>query len=110
MLDKRMLIVDAELIGKIDANRGDISRSEFLNFLIDSSLDERDKQTAVQPSWITREELQQSQKGIKELLRNFLEFFVSYEMEVGKKPDNTDVDDLLNRLWNKDNPGQSRHP
>jgi hypothetical protein len=105
MPDKRMFIVDAELAAKIDANRGDISRSEFLNFLIDRSLEEVDRPATGQADWITREELQQSQKGIKELLRNFLEFFVSYEMEVGKKPDNTDVDDILNKLWNKDNPG-----
>lgn len=105
MLDKRMLIVDAELADKIDANRGDISRSEFLNFLIDRSLDESGRQTKGQQDWITREELQQSQQGVKDLLRNFLEFFVSYGMEVGKKPGNTDVDDILNKLWKMDNPG-----
>jgi len=34
MAEKRMLIVDAELVAKIDDNRGDMSRSEFINFLI----------------------------------------------------------------------------
>jgi hypothetical protein len=108
MLDKSMLIVEAELIDKIDANRGDFSRSEFINFLIDRILDESDNQTAGKPEWITREELLESQQSIKELLRNFLEFFVSYEMEVGKKPETSDLDDLLKKIWHKDNPGKSR--
>jgi hypothetical protein len=108
MLDKSMLIVDAELIGKIDANRGDFSRSEFINFLIDRILDESDKPANGKTEWITREEFQESQQSIKELLRSFLEFFVSYEMEVGKKPENSDLDDLLKKFWKKDNPGKSR--
>ena len=38
MADRRMLIVDAEVVRKVDENRGDMNRSEFLNFLIDSQL------------------------------------------------------------------------
>jgi hypothetical protein len=34
MSDKRMLIVDAELIKRIDDNRGDMGRSEFIDFLL----------------------------------------------------------------------------
>ena len=40
MTEKRMLIVDAELLKKIDENRGDMSRTEFINFLINSQLHE----------------------------------------------------------------------
>ena len=38
MGDKRMLILPTDLISKIDENRGDLSRGEFLGFLIDSLL------------------------------------------------------------------------
>ena len=38
MAEKRMLVVPAELVKKIDENRGGLSQAEFLSFLIDNSL------------------------------------------------------------------------
>ena len=40
MAEKRMLIMPAELIKKIDENRGDMSQAEFIDFLIESQLKE----------------------------------------------------------------------
>ena len=40
MSEKRMLIVDNDLLNKIDQNRGEMSRSEFIEFLINSQLGE----------------------------------------------------------------------
>ena len=77
-----MLIVEAEIARKVDENRGDMSRSEFLNFLIDSQLKE---DTGTQ-SYVDKEEFHQFAQGMKELLRNFLEFFISYGLEIGKPP------------------------
>ena len=77
-----MLIVDADVARKVDENRGDMSRSEFLNFLIDNRLTEG---TGTQ-NYVDREEFLQFAQGIKELLRNFLEFFISYGLELGKQP------------------------
>ncbi len=57
MPQKRMLIVDAEVIKKIDENRGDMSRSEFINFLIESRLEE----DLGKQDYVTREEFAQSQ-------------------------------------------------
>jgi len=94
MSEKRMLIVDAELVKKIDDNRGDLSRSEFLRFLIDSHLKEEIKKSDV----VTREELQQFEEGIKELLRNFLEFFISYGLELGKQPSDNELEQLSKKL------------
>ena len=34
MSEKRMLIMPAELVRKIDENRGDMSQAEFISFLI----------------------------------------------------------------------------
>ena len=94
MSEKRMLIVDAELVKKIDENRGDMSRSEFLHFLIDSQLKEEGKKHDL----VTREEFQQFQEGIKELLRNFLEFFISYGLELGKQPSDNEFEQLSKKL------------
>ena len=94
MSEKRMLIVDAELVKKIEDNRGDMSRSEFINFLIESQLKEESKRH----DGVTREEFHQFQEGTKELLRNFLEFFISYGLELGKHPEDNELEHLNQRL------------
>jgi len=106
--ERRILIVDAELIDKIDANRNDMSRTEFLSFLMDSYLRREARADDVvhhgdaHPAreeikdllkalvadshrkevklddYVTREELQQVHDGIRDLLRSFLDFFVTY--------------------------------
>ncbi|MFC1925749.1 hypothetical protein ACFLW2_03515 [Chloroflexota bacterium] len=82
MADKRMLIVPVELIKMIDDNRNDMNRSEFIRFLIDSYLGQDSKEQ----HYVTRDELHEFQQGIKELLQNFLDFSVSYGLELGKPP------------------------
>jgi hypothetical protein len=96
MSEKRMLIVDAELVKRIDDNRGDIGRSEFLNFLIESQL--KDKEGSKKQDGVTREEFHQFQEGTKELLRNFLEFFISYGLELGKQPSDNEFEQLARKL------------
>ena len=93
--EKRMLIVDAEVVGKIDENRGDMNRSEFLNFLIDSQLEEG---AAGNQSYVNKEEFHQFAQGMKELLRNFLEFFISYGLEMGKQPQDKTFEELSQKL------------
>ena len=94
MSDKRMLVVDAELVRNIDENRGDLSRSEFIEFLINSQLKGENKGN----DGVTREEFRQFQEGAKELLRSFLEFFISYGLELGKQPKNEEFEQLSRRL------------
>ena len=84
MSEKRMLIVDAELVKKIDDNRGDLVRSEFINFLIDSQL--KEKEEGKKQGSVSREEFHQFQEGTKELLRNFLEFFISCLLYTSPSP------------------------
>ena len=95
MSEKRMLIVDADLVQRIDGNRGDMGRSEFIDFLIDSQLKEESKK---QNGGVTREEFHQFQEGTKELLRNFLDFFISYGLELGKQPEDREFEQLSQRL------------
>ena len=108
MPEKRMLIVDTEILSKIDANRGDMGRDEFIAFLIDSQLAGSRQQTTARGDFVTREEFLQSQQGVKELLHSFLEFFLSYEMEVGKQPESKDFDDMLRKIW-PDYPTKFKH-
>ena len=96
MSEKRMLIVDAELVKKVDDNRGDMDRSEFINFLIESKLNE--KEEGKTHGGVSREEFHQFQEGTKELLRNFLEFFISYGLELGKQPGDNEFEQLAQKL------------
>lgn len=97
MDEKRMLIVDAEVARRIDENRGDMSIADFISFLIDnqfnrSVVDQRNNN-------ITKEEFQQFEEGIKDLMRNFLEFFLSYGLELGKKTEgNGELERLAQKL------------
>jgi len=94
MSEKRMLIVDAEVVRKVDENRGDMNRSDFLNFLIDSCL----KEDSGKKNYITKEDFNQFQQGTRELLRNFLEFFISYGLELGKQPKDKTFEELSQKL------------
>ncbi len=94
--EKRMLIIDAEVARKIDENRGDLNRSEFLNFLINGQLKETEE--AGNHNYVDREEFHQFGQGMKELLRNFLEFFISYGLELGKQPQNKTFEELSQKL------------
>ena len=96
MSERRMLIVDAELVKRIDDNRGDLGQSEFINFLIESQL--KEKEEGKKQGGVTREEFHQFQEGTKELLRNFLEFFISYGLELGKQPSDSEFEQLAQKL------------
>jgi hypothetical protein len=94
MSEKRMLVVPADLVRKIDENRGDMSQAEFLNYLIDNRL----KSSVKDDEYVTREALREFEHGIKDLLRSFLEFVVSYGLELGKAPGKDDLEELNQRL------------
>jgi hypothetical protein len=91
-----MLIVDAELVKKIDDNRGDLGRSDFISFLIESEL--KEKEDCKKQGGVTRDEFHQFQEGTKELLRSFLEFFISYGLELGKQPSDSEFEHLSHKL------------
>ena len=96
MAEKRMLIVDADVVTKIDENRGDMSCSEFLNFLIDSQF--KSEETGNNDNYVDKEEFRHFALGMKELLRNFLEFFLSYGLELGKQPQDKTFQELSQKL------------
>jgi len=94
MSDKRMLIIEADLVKKIEENRGDLSFSEFINFLIDNQMQEKNHKV----NGVSREEFRQFQEGTKDLLRRFLEFFISYGLELGRQTGDEEFEELSQRL------------
>ena len=94
MVDKKMLIVPAEVVEKINGNRGDMSQAEFINFLIDSHL----KRETAEERFVTKETLQDFEQGIKDLLRSFLDFSISYGLELGSGPNNDEMEALSLKL------------
>ena len=98
MSEKRMLIVDDETLRKLDENRGEMSRDEFINFLLNSQLSEEDKEIPVSSQYISREEFQEFTLGMKDLLRRFLDFFISYGLELGEEPKDSTFSDLVQKL------------
>jgi len=108
MSEKRMLIVDADVASRVDENRGDMNRSDFINFLINSCMKEDSgKEDPGKQNYTTQEEFNQFQQGTRELLRNFLEFFISYGLELGKRPEDKTFEELSQKLQDLGNKAQN---
>ena len=90
-----MLVVPADLARKIDENRGDMGQAEFIGYLIDSQLKQATKSN---DGYVTEDALHEFESGIKDLLRSFLEFVVTYGLELGKYPDKSDLEELGKKL------------
>ena len=97
MSEKIMLIVDAELLAKIDENRGELGRSEFIDFLINGQLGENGE-SPTSNQYVSKEEYQEFSQGMKDLLRRFLDFFISYGVELGQQPKDNTFSELVQKL------------
>ena len=89
-----IMVVKEDVIRQIDENRGELNRTEFVNYLIQCQLKEQDDQK----QYVTREEIEKFMRQIMELLHNFLQFFVSYGMSLGKPQKNEDLETLNRQL------------
>ena len=99
MAEKRMLIVSAELVKRINENRGDMSQAEFIDFLMDSQLQEETKEPKdIKEKYVTREEIHIFEQDMKSLMKRALDFFVSYGLELGKQSPKTEFEELSSRL------------
>lgn len=98
MAEKRMMILPADLVKKVDENRGDMSQAEFIDYLISGKLGATEKAEPQQPKYVTEEQFRSLEQDIKKLLRSFLEFFISYGMEIGKKSQNGELEEIASRL------------
>ncbi len=91
--NESILVLDSDVVRKVEEKRGNLSRSEFLKLLLDG----QPKEDICTPNYVTKEEFHQFEQGIKKLLRHFLEFFLSYGLELGKPP----KDEIFNELSQK---------
>ncbi|MBI2850741.1 MAG: hypothetical protein HYX80_06840 [Chloroflexi bacterium] len=100
MAEKRMLIVPAELAKRIDDNRGEMSRSDFIEFLIDNQLKENAEAKKEKPAvqYATKEEVQSLEQDLKKLLKSFLDFFVNYGLEMGVQPKEGEFEGIAAKL------------
>ena len=99
MADKRMMVLPADVVARVDENRGDLSQADFINLLLDSQLGNGDSSEEEQLlQGVTLEDLAELEGGIKDLLRSFLEFFITYGLEIGKDSGKNDLEALTERL------------
>ena len=96
------MVVKEDVVKQIDENRGELNRTEFVNHLIQCQL----KEFYSQKNYITKEEFVQFTQETTELLHNFLQFFVSYGMALGKRQQNEDFQALNRQLESLDKPDE----
>jgi hypothetical protein len=89
-----MLILPTEVVNKIDENRGDMTQAEFIEFLIDNQLKEKEKDQ----KYASKEEVRAFQEDMRKLLKSFLDFFVSYGLELGKEGPVNELGELTSKL------------
>ena len=76
-----VLVVDKNVVGQVDERRGELTRSEFINFLIHSQLKEETRKR----NYTEKEEFYRFVQEIKEILRNFLDFVLSCGLALEKQ-------------------------
>ena len=89
-----IMVVKEDVVRQIDENRGELNRTEFVNYLIQCQLKEQDEQQ----QYITKEEFENYLRQIMELMHSFLQFFVSYGMSLGKPEQDVDLETLNQKL------------
>ena len=93
---KKALIVSEELIRKIDESRGDLSREEFLSFLIDNflrSLSEEEEEKGKR--CVTRDEFEEFRRRLSDFLTTFVDFFLGYGVKETEEVKKEKVKGLL---------------
>lgn len=121
MTEKRMLIVPAELVKKIDENRGDLSQAEFIDFLISNQLKGETKPGGGVTSedldqlraefakmlnkesykYALKEEMAGFQEDTKKLMKSFVDFFIGYGLELGKEGP-LDLEEMTSKFTGRD--------
>jgi len=97
LTDSKILVVPADLVRKIDDSRGDVSRAEFLEALIDNLVKEKSEPKDAM-KYATREELSSFEQDMKQLLKSFLDFFVSYGLELGENGQQIEIEKFTSKL------------
>ena len=97
MSDSKILVIPADLAKKIDDNRGDKSRAEFIEALIDNLITEKPASNNV-VEYATKTEFVSFEQDMKQLLKSFMDFFVSYGLEYGENGQQLDIEKFTSKL------------
>ena len=97
-----ILVVKEDIVKQIDENRGEMNRTEFVNYLIQCQLKER----LNQQKCVSKEEFRHFSRQMTDLLHNFLEFFISYGMSQNKGRLDENVQALNKQLESFLNPDE----
>ncbi|MHB8105352.1 MAG: hypothetical protein ACYDG5_07440 [Dehalococcoidales bacterium] len=92
--DDLIMVVKEDIVKQIDEHRGEMNRTEFVNYLIQYQL----KQQLNQKKGVSREEFQDYTHQMVDLLHNFLQFFVSYGMAISTSQQAGDIQALNKQL------------
>ncbi len=92
--DDLIMVVKEDIVKQIDENRGEMNRTEFVNYLIQCQLREQSNQKEC----VTKEEYQHFARQMTGLLHNFLQFFISYGMAMGQGKTSADIQSLDQQL------------
>jgi len=95
--DSKILVIPADLAKKIDDNRGDKSRGEFIEALIDNLITEKPASNNV-VEYATKTEFVSFEQDMKQLLKSFMDFFVSYGLEYGENGQHLDIEKFTSKL------------
>ena len=99
MSNSKIIVVPADLAQKIDDNRGDMDRVEFIEALIDNLLmDKNESKGNGKVDFATRTELFSFEQDMKQLLKSFLDFFMAYGMEFGENGQLLEIEKFTSKL------------
>lgn len=93
------MVVDKDVVKQVDENRGEMNRTEFVNFLIHRQL----KEFSASRNYIEKEEFHRFTQEVKEILRNFFDFFLT--LELGKHVPSNGFEEWRDKLQSLDNAG-----
>jgi hypothetical protein len=85
-----IMVVKQDVVQQIDACRGELTRTEFVNYLIQCQLREQEGRH----DYVPAAEFRQFSRQMSEVVYNFLQFFVSYGMSVGPAQQDFDLQQL----------------
>ena len=90
--DALVMVADKNITHQVDENRGEMTRSEFVNFLIQSQLRESSQ------NYVNRDEFYHFVQEMKTIMRNLLDFFLSWNLEQEDQQQNKDFNEWLQKI------------
>ncbi len=114
----KILVLDRKLVDTIDRNRGELNRTEFIEYCIYNCIGETAHERRAEPgepfarsnklefyeqemessSASVRDEFLDFKHDVRELIKALLEFFIAFSLGTGRAADNDDILDLKNQI------------